>query len=448
MVRTLRAFLEFCYLVRRNVIDEKALNQIQESLDRFYQFREIFKDTNVVNSFSLPRQHSMKHYIDMIRLFGAPNGLCSSITESKHIKAVKEPYQRSNRNQPLGQMLLTNQRLDKLATARRDFAAQGMLDSPILADVPPSNAQGQSGAGKYTENKPRSHVNDMPSPKLTVTWTFSKLSKTIRSDPMKKIQRVLSPLIWTPLPLRPMFVSHKPYVSLLSTDIYLNPHPFLAEHNRARTVRQLGEELNIQNIVSLFGMFLFEQQHQDDGNQHDLLDIPEHNYPYYDGKIKVVNSASALFYAPSDASGIHGMRQEIIRSTPLWRDEGPRYDCAFVNVHPETDPMSGLEVVRVLTFFSFYFRGTYYPCAVVHWFNRVGDEPDEDTGMWLVRPQFDQQHVTRKISCRLRGDGLDGQVKGRCSRRDATSFEMTRQDLGRSGVLKARLGRDKIPCIA
>ena len=26
-----------------------------------------------------------------------------------------------------------------------------------------------------------------------------------------------------------------------------------------------------------------------------------------------------------------------------------------------------------------------------------------------------------------RGDGLNGQVKGRCSRRDATSFEMTRQ---------------------
>ena len=59
-----------------------------------------------------------------------------------------------------------------------------------------------------------------------------------------------------------------------------------------------------------------------------------------------------------------------------------------------------------------------------------------------------QMTVTRKISCRLKGDGLYGQVKGRCSRRDATSFEMTRQDLGRSGVLKVRLGRDKIPCIA
>ena len=139
MVCTVRAFLEFCYLVRRNVIDEKALNQIQEALGRFYQYHEIFKDTNIVNSFSLPQQHSMKHYIDMIRLFGAPNGLCSSITESKHIKAVKEPYRRSNHNQPLGQMLLTNQRLDKLAAARSDFTVRGMLNSPILADDSPSD---------------------------------------------------------------------------------------------------------------------------------------------------------------------------------------------------------------------------------------------------------------------------------------------------------------------
>ena len=121
MVRTVRAFLEFCYLVRRNVIDEQALAQIQDALERFYQYRKVFLESHVVTTFSLPRQHSMKHYSDMIRMFGAPNGLCSSITESKHIKAIKEPYRRSNRNQPLGQMLLTNQCLDKLTAARSDF---------------------------------------------------------------------------------------------------------------------------------------------------------------------------------------------------------------------------------------------------------------------------------------------------------------------------------------
>ena len=149
-MRALRTFLDFCYLVRRNIINEHTLNQIQESLVRFYQYRQVFQDEGVVTSFSLPRQHLMKHYVDMIRLFGAPNGLCSSITESKHIKAIKEPYRRSNRNEPLGQILLTNQRLDKLAAARSDFAACGMLNMHVLvvdaksnAEIPGTNERGK-----------------------------------------------------------------------------------------------------------------------------------------------------------------------------------------------------------------------------------------------------------------------------------------------------------------
>ena len=86
------------------------------------------------------------------------------------------------------------------------------------------------------------------------------------------------------------------------------------------------------------------------------------------------------------------MRREFIRSTPLWRNEAPRYDCIFVNVNPDMEPMNGLEVARVLAFFSFYSKGSYYPCTVVHWFDYVSDQPDEDTGMWLVRPQFNQRH--------------------------------------------------------
>jgi len=62
-----------------------------------------------------------KHYRQLVQLYGAPNELCSSITESKHIKAVKEPWRRSSHFEALGQMLLTNHRLDKLAACRIDF---------------------------------------------------------------------------------------------------------------------------------------------------------------------------------------------------------------------------------------------------------------------------------------------------------------------------------------
>jgi hypothetical protein len=134
MVQAVAALIDFCYLVRRSVIDEDALTQIQAALARFHQYREVFRELDVrPDGFSLPRQHSLIHYPFLITQFGAPNGVCSSITESKHIKAVKKPYRRSSRNKPLGQMLVTNQRIDKIAAARIDFTSRRMLSGPNLS---------------------------------------------------------------------------------------------------------------------------------------------------------------------------------------------------------------------------------------------------------------------------------------------------------------------------
>jgi hypothetical protein len=68
-------------------------------------------------------------------MFGAPNGLCLSMTEAKHIKAVKEPWRQSSCYELLGQMLLTNQHLDKLTAVCIDFASQGMLNSSVVSSA-------------------------------------------------------------------------------------------------------------------------------------------------------------------------------------------------------------------------------------------------------------------------------------------------------------------------
>ena len=136
MVRTLRAFLEFCYIARRNVQDTRSLAELSDALDCFHRYRRVFEECGIrPDGFALPRQHSLSHYSTLIRAFGAPNGLCSSITEAKHIKAVKEPWRRSNRCEALGQILLTNQRLDKLAASRTDFAKRGMLRGTCLDET-------------------------------------------------------------------------------------------------------------------------------------------------------------------------------------------------------------------------------------------------------------------------------------------------------------------------
>lgn len=135
MVRAITAFTEFCYLARRSVLTEETLTQMAKALEDFHRFREIFRTTGVRDNFSLPRQHSLNHYARHIREFGAPNGLCSSITESRHIKAIKQPYRRSSRFEALAQMLLINQRLDKLAAARSDFTERGMLKGSLFVGM-------------------------------------------------------------------------------------------------------------------------------------------------------------------------------------------------------------------------------------------------------------------------------------------------------------------------
>ena len=92
ILRAFCAFLEFCYIAQHKVITEKTLAELRDALDWFHEYWTIFEDLGICpDGCALPRQHSLPHYLGLIRVFGALNGLCSSITESKHIKAIKEP---------------------------------------------------------------------------------------------------------------------------------------------------------------------------------------------------------------------------------------------------------------------------------------------------------------------------------------------------------------------
>jgi hypothetical protein len=110
-------FIECYHLIRRHDFDDKSLVDLQLASDAFFRDVSIFQTLGVRKHMRLPRQHALHHYVDLIKLFGSPMGHDTAITENKH-KAVKEAYRRSNRNQPMGQMLTMTQRLDKLAALR------------------------------------------------------------------------------------------------------------------------------------------------------------------------------------------------------------------------------------------------------------------------------------------------------------------------------------------
>ncbi|KAF5353600.1 hypothetical protein D9758_013775 [Tetrapyrgos nigripes] len=360
MVRAVADFMEFCYLVRRSVIDEDALNAIDDAVSRFHRNREIFRTSGIrPDGFSLPRQHSMIHYRPLIQQFGAPNGLCSSITESKHIKAVKRPWRRSSHNKPLGQMLLTNQRLDKLAAYRVDLESRDKLQPPkgylkriqdsLLPPLPPDNG----------DNEDEGPVDE----------PFSQGDVKLSKRAAKGVLRTLTDLaVYVSQPSLPVLIRH----------------------------------------------FLYNQRYPDAPLGQRGCDVPIDQCPNFldDHPVYLHNSAQATFFAPSDMSGLGGMRRERLRAVKSWFGGAARYDCVFMEGDTLEDGFSGLLVGRVFMFFRFSFEGRVYPCALIHWFSTIGNGPCDLTGLWMVQPDFDREGNPNleviHLDCIYRGAHLIG----------------------------------------
>jgi len=353
VVRCFRAYLDFCYIARMSVFTRSTLNRLDDALNRFHVYRAIFQQLGVrdptPSGFSLPRQHAMVHYRQHIENFGAPNGLCSSITESKHIVAVKRPWRRSSRYNPINQIMLINQRMEKLTAARVYFTSKGMLDSPTWQPrlphlVPSDNDDDQSGAA---------HEDAIHS-EVFLAQTHGASGATL-------------------------------YVSLL-----ISPK---TAPNYPHSLHGLGQRIGHPNLPDLVRKYLFQQAHPEADPDTDQPSMaPQHINPFHAERLKVFHSARAIFCAPSNPSTTTGMYHETIRATPSWnRGEitGPRYDCIFVsNGEGSESNMNGLLVARVLRFFSFVIKGELHRCALIHWFSIFGDQPDPDNGMWVVTPDY------------------------------------------------------------
>jgi hypothetical protein len=55
MVQAIHAFLEFCYIARRDILDANSLDQLQDALDRYHAYRKIFQEYGVrTGGFNLP----------------------------------------------------------------------------------------------------------------------------------------------------------------------------------------------------------------------------------------------------------------------------------------------------------------------------------------------------------------------------------------------------------
>ena len=171
---------------------------------------------------------------------------------------------------------------------------------------------------------------------------------------------------------------------------------FLLARKYPCDLQGLADHVGQPHLPELTRHFLFDQLNPNGfvTSNHVAL----HQCPHISSPVSVFHSAIATFYAPSDESGIRGMRRERIRSTPSWRGKVPRRDCAFVVEDEDKPGMKGMSVVRIRLFFSFDHEGVMYPCALVEWFKTYGRSPDVETGMWKVRREYKNGiHVTSVV---------------------------------------------------
>ena len=108
------------------------------------------------------------------------------------------------------------------------------------------------------------------------------------------------------------------------------------------------------------------------------LDATSSPFIYIPDKICIYSSAVATYHAPSDLCGTGGMHCECIHTVTSWRCGNPRYNSVLINADELEPGMRRLNVACTRLFFTVTMNRVKYPCALVHWFSRVGDFPDEN----------------------------------------------------------------------
>lgn len=169
-----------------------------------------------------------------------------------------------------------------------------------------------------------------------------------------------------------------------TTKSLTNRHPL----DRKLEIDVLADTIAQENIAELLRSFLFQQLHPD------MTSVAPNTLPPFNSRVSVHPSALAFFHAPSDLCGTEGISSERIRAVPSWQGGAGRYDCIYVETNAEAPGMLGLDVAQVNAFLSFTHDTILYPCALVSWFSRIGDKPDNNTHMWMLQADFEDDEST------------------------------------------------------
>ncbi|KIJ59346.1 hypothetical protein HYDPIDRAFT_100858 [Hydnomerulius pinastri MD-312] len=114
LLRATRALLDFLYLAQYPCHTPETLALLDNALNCFHENKKIFVDLGIRSQFNLPKLHSLRHYVQMIQLFGTTDNYNTEYTECLHIDLAKDAYRATNHKDEYTQMTRWLERREKM----------------------------------------------------------------------------------------------------------------------------------------------------------------------------------------------------------------------------------------------------------------------------------------------------------------------------------------------
>ncbi|KAF8547285.1 hypothetical protein OG21DRAFT_1479515 [Imleria badia] len=98
------ALIDFVYLAQYHSHSDDTLHALQDALNEFHAFKDVFIDLGCHEHFNIPKLHSLVHYVESIHQFGSLDGFNTENSERLHIDYTKKAYAATNRRNYTMQM--------------------------------------------------------------------------------------------------------------------------------------------------------------------------------------------------------------------------------------------------------------------------------------------------------------------------------------------------------
>ena len=196
VLRSTKALLDFIYLAQYPSHDNTTLGYMEDALNAFQKDRNVFIEAGAREDFNIPKLHSLLHYVDSIKDFGATDGYNTEMFERLHIDFAKEGWRASNHKNERPQMVLWLERREKVAAFEsylQDIKGQD-IKSQILTNISGQAIQ----VAKYPnqQNRPILLVEQQHDCIGSFTSALKKFINKLSSNPLtgRLLQHNLLPI--------------------------------------------------------------------------------------------------------------------------------------------------------------------------------------------------------------------------------------------------------------